>query len=291
MKGGQRRLSPFTVPMLMANAGAGAIAMRFGIRGPNFAVSSACATGAHAIGEAARHIQSGYADVMVAGSSEAPICPLGMIGFSRMGALSKRNDDPQKASRPFSKDRDGFVVAEGGATLILESREHAEERGAKILAEVAGYGASADAYHITAPDPEGKGALLAMRAALKDAGVGTDDVSYINAHGTSTEHNDRVETYAIKELFGVEAKRIPVSSCKSQLGHLLGGSGSVEAAITVMAIEHGIVPGTINLDEPDPDCDLDYVAEGPRETDVAVALSNSFGFGGQNGCLVLSKPA
>ena len=288
--GGPRRVSPFMVPKLMPNAAAGAVAMKFGLHGPNFAVASACATGAHAVGEAYRYIKHGFTDVMLAGGSEAAITPLAVAAFARMGALSRRNDEPELASRPFDAGRDGFVCAEGAGVLVLESREHAERRGAPILARVAGYGASADAHHVTQPDPAGHGATLAMRAALADAEATADRVDYINAHGTSTPFNDRVETIAIKETLGVEAKRIPVSSNKSQLGHLLGAAGAVEAAVTALVISDGVVPATINLTDPDPDCDLDYVPEGPREARVSFALSNSFGFGGQNAVLCF-RPA
>ena len=289
LKGGPRRVSPFMVPRLMPNAAAAAVAMKFKLFGPNYAPTSACATGAHAIGEAYRNLKAGAADVMIAGGTEAALTPLSVSAFARMGALSRRNDDPEAASRPFEKNRDGFVFGEGAGVLILETRDHAEARGARILAEVAGYGASADAFHVTQPDPEGAGASLAMRAALNDARANPDEVDYINAHGTSTPYNDRVETIAIKSAFGVEAKRIPVSSTKSQTGHLLGAAGAVEAMVSVLAVSRNVIPGTINLDEADPECDLDYVGDGPRETNVRLALSNSFGFGGQNSCLLFRK--
>jgi 3-oxoacyl-[acyl-carrier-protein] synthase II len=289
LNGGPRRVSPFMVPRLMPNAAAAAVAMKFKLFGPNYAPTSACATGAHAIGEAYRNLQAGAADMMIAGGTEAALTPLSVSAFARMGALSRRNDNPEAASRPFEKNRDGFVFGEGAGAVILETREHAEERGAPILAEVAGYGASADAFHVTQPDPDGAGAALAMRAALNDARANPDDVDYINAHGTSTPYNDRVETVAIKSAFGVEAKRIPVSSTKSQTGHLLGAAGAVEAIVSVLAVSRNVVPGTINLEEADPECDLDYVGDGPRELNVRLALSNSFGFGGQNACLVFRK--
>jgi 3-oxoacyl-[acyl-carrier-protein] synthase II len=288
-RGGPRRVSPFMVPRLMPNAAAGAVAMKWGLHGPNYAPTSACATGAHAVGEAFRYVQHGLADVMLAGGTEAALTPLSVSAFARMGALSRRNDDPERASRPFEKHRDGFVFGEGAGVLVLESRESAEARGADILAVVAGYGASADAYHVTQPDPEGVGASIAMKAALEDAGVNPDEVDYINAHGTSTPYNDRVETVAIKGTFGVEAKGIPVSSTKSQTGHLLGAAGAVEAAVCVLAIRRGVIPGTVNLEEADPECDLDYVGDGPREVEVELAMSNSFGFGGQNACLAFRK--
>jgi 3-oxoacyl-[acyl-carrier-protein] synthase II len=285
---GPRRVSPFMVPKLMPNAAAGAVAMKFRVFGPNFAPTSACATGAHAVGEAYRYIKAGLADTMIAGGSEAAITPLAVSAFARMGALSRRNDDPARASRPFDAQRDGFVCAEGAGVLVLERRDLAHERSAPILGQVVGYGASADAHHVTQPDPDGHGASLAMRAALADAGATPDRVDYVNAHGTSTPFNDRVETIAIKEALGVEAKRVPVSSTKSQVGHLLGAAGAVEAAATLLTIQNGVIPATINLDSPDPDCDLDYVPGGPREVAVRFALSNSFGFGGQNACLALS---
>ena len=288
--GGPRRVSPFMVPKLMPNGAAAAVAMRFGITGPNYAVSSACATGAHAIAEAARQIETGAADVMLAGGTEAAITPLAVAAFTRMGALSRRNDDPTHASRPFDAGRDGFVFGEGAGVLVLESAESAERRGAEAFGRIAGYGLSCDAHHVTQPDPEGKGAAAAMKIALANAGVESDELDYVNAHGTSTPFNDRIETHAIKEVLGVEAKRIPVSSTKSQLGHLLGAAGAVEAAIAVMAIEHQEIPPTINLEQDDPDCDLDYVADGPRKASVKAALSNSFGFGGQNACLVVTAP-
>ena len=289
LKGGPRRVSPFMVPRLMPNAAAAAVAMKFKLFGPNYAPTSACATGAHAVGEAYRNLQAGAADVMIAGGTEAALTPLSVAAFARMQALSRRNDDPERASRPFEKNRDGFVFGEGAGALILETREHAESRGAPILAEVAGYGASADAFHVTQPDPDGAGASLAMRAALNDAGANPDEVDYINAHGTSTPYNDRVETVAIKATFGTEAKRIPVSSTKSQTGHLLGAAGAVEAAVSVLAVSRDVIPGTINLEEADPECDLDYVGDGPREAAIRLALSNSFGFGGQNACLAFRK--
>ncbi|HVL65380.1 MAG TPA: beta-ketoacyl-ACP synthase II [Actinomycetota bacterium] len=287
---GPRRVSPFMVPKLMPNGAAAAVAMKFGLRGPNFALSSACASGAHAVGEAYRYVASGAADVMLAGGTEAALTPLAVSAFARMGALSTRNDDPTRASRPFDKGRDGFLFGEGAAVLVLESRRHAEARGADALCRVAGYGASADAFHVTQPDPEGAGAQTAMRTALEDAGLSPADVDYVNAHGTSTPYNDRVETHAIKSVFGVEAKRIAVSSTKSQTGHLLGAAGAVEAAVCAIAIARGFVPATINLDDPDEDCDLDYVPEGVRREPIRAALSNSFGFGGQNACLVFRTP-
>lgn len=286
LAGGARRVSPFMVPKLMPNGAAGQVAMRFGLHGPSYSVSSACASGAHAIGEAARQIRSGAADAMLAGGTEAAITPLAVAAFARMGALSTRNDDPQRASRPFDATRDGFVFGEGAGILVLESARSAHARGAEVLAILAGYGASCDASHVTQPDPDGRGAQRAMTAALRDARVVPEAVDYINAHGTSTPMNDRIETLAIKNTFGVEAKRIPITSTKSQTGHLLGAAGAVEAAASILTLRKGLIPSTINLVEPDPDCDLDYVSEGPREVSVSVALSNSFGFGGQNASLI-----
>lgn len=289
-RGGPRRVSPFTVPKLMPNAAAAAVSMRLGLRGINHCVASACATGAHALGEALLAIRSGRADVVFAGGTEAALTPLSLAAFARMGALSRRNDDPAAASRPFDAGRDGFVFGEGAGVLVLESEEHARRRGAQPIAILRGYGATADAFHLTQPDPDGDGAARAMTLALADAGVHPEDVDYVNAHGTSTPYNDRIETIAIKTALGPESKRIPVTSTKSQTGHLLGAAGAVEAALTALVIDRGLIPRTINLDEPDPECDLDYVADEPREQRVTTALSNSFGFGGQNACLVLSAP-
>ena len=287
---GARRVSPFTVPKLMPNAAAAALAMRLGLRGINHCVASACATGAHAVGEALLAIRAGRADVVLAGGTEAALTPLGLAAFDRMGALSRRNDEPERASRPFDAARDGFVFGEGAGVLVLESEEHARRRGAHVIARVAGYGATADAFHLTQPDPEGDGAARAMTVALEDAGVYPGDVDYVNAHGTSTPYNDRVETLAIKRALGTESKRVPVTSTKSQTGHLLGAAGAVEAAAAALIVQRGVIPRTLNLDEPDPECDLDYVVGKPREQRVDVALSNSFGFGGQNACLVLRAP-
>jgi 3-oxoacyl-[acyl-carrier-protein] synthase II len=287
---GPRAVSPFTVPKLMPNAAAASIAMKLGYKGINYAPSSACATGAHAIGEAYRAIKDGVADVMLAGGTEAAITPLSVAAFCRMQALSTRNDDPEHASRPFDAERDGFVFGEGAGVLVLETREAAEKRGAAILCTIAGYGASADAYHVTQPDPEGAGAVTAIRNALEDADLSVDEVDYLNAHGTSTPYNDRVETIAIKTAFGNEAKKIAVSSTKSQMGHLLGAAGAVEAAICALAIQRDTAPGTVNYTTTDPDCDLDYVTEGPRKLEIDVAVSNSFGFGGQNAVLAFTDP-
>lgn len=286
---GARAVSPFMVPKLMPNAAAGAIAMKHGLKGINYAPSSACATGAHAVGEAYRAIKDGVADIMLAGGTEAAITSLAVAAFCRMKALSTRNDDPEHASRPFDAGRDGFVFGEGAGVLVLETRESAEKRGIPVLCSIAGYGASADAYHVTQPDPEGAGATIALRNALADANLSPDEVDYLNAHGTSTQYNDRIETLAIKAAFGNEAKRLAVSSTKSQMGHLLGAAGAVEAAVCALAIDRGVVPPTMNYTDADSDCDLDYVTEGPRDLKVDVAVSNSFGFGGQNACLAFKR--
>jgi 3-oxoacyl-[acyl-carrier-protein] synthase II len=261
--------------------------MRFGARAANYSIASACATGAHAIGEALQILRQGRADVVVAGGCEAALTPLSLAAFARMGALSARNDDPQAASRPFDKDRDGFVFGEGAGVVVLETADHARSRGARPLARLTGYGATGDAFHVTQPDPEGRGATAAMELAIADARVTPENVDYINAHGTSTPYNDRVETMAIKQALGNEAKRIPITSTKSQTGHLLGAAGAVEVVASTLILREGVIPRTINLDTPDPDCDLDYVADGPREEKLKVAISNSFGFGGQNACLVI----
>ncbi len=282
---GPNRVSPFMVPMLMANAAAGHLAMRFGLTGHNMATLSACASSNHALGEGMRLIRDGYLDLCVVGGSEAATHPLTVAAFAQMTALTK-NPDPDSASRPFDAARDGFVLSEGGASLILESEEHARARGARIYWEVAGYGASDDAHHITAPDPKGSGATLAMRWALRDAGAEPADVSYINAHGTSTQLNDASETVAIKAALGDEhAHRVAISSTKSMTGHMLGAAGAVEGAVCALAITNGIVPPTIHYETPDPDCDLDVVPNAARALDVTLALSNSFGFGGQNACI------
>jgi 3-oxoacyl-[acyl-carrier-protein] synthase II len=286
---GPERVSPFVIPMLIINMASGLVSMRFGARGPNSAVVTACATGNHAIGDAFRLIQRGDADVMIAGGAEAIIVPLTIAGFSAMKAMSTRNDEPQKASRPFDAHRDGFVPSEGGGVVVLESLQHALRRDARIYAEVLGYGMTADAYHMTAPDPEGDGASRAMAVALRDAGVAPAEVGYINAHGTSTPYNDRFETLAIKRVFGDHARRLAVSSTKSMTGHLLGAAGGVEAIATVLALCHGVLPPTINYETPDPDCDLDYVPNQARKQQVEVALSNAFGFGGTNATLVFRK--
>ena len=286
---GPDRVSPFFIPMLIINMASGLISMRFGARGPNSSVVTACATGNHAIGDATRIIQRGDADVMIAGGAEAIIIPLTIAGFCQMKAMSTRNDEPTKASRPFDAERDGFVAGEGGGLVVLESLEHARRRDARIYAEVVGYGMTGDAHHMTAPDPEGDGAARAMAAALKDAELEPSAVGYINAHGTSTPYNDKFETIAIKRVFGEHAKRLPVSSTKSMTGHLLGAAGGIEAAATTLTIYHGVLPPTINYEKPDPDCDLDYVPNQARKQDVEVALSNAFGFGGTNAILAFRK--
>jgi 3-oxoacyl-[acyl-carrier-protein] synthase II len=286
---GVSRVSPFTVPRLMVNAASGNVSILYKLKGPNTAVATACATGSNAIGDAGRFIQADMADLMVAGGSEAALCELGLGSFCAARALSTRNDDPTRASRPWDKDRDGFVMGEGAGVVLLEEYEHAKKRGAKIYAELAGYGMSADASHITAPDENGAGAMMAMRFALKDAGLNPDQVDYINAHGTSTPLGDIAETKAVKATYGPHAKKVAISSTKSQIGHLLGASGGVEAVLTAMAISRNLIPPTINLDNPDPECDLDYVPHKARDRKVEVAMSNSFGFGGHNASIVMRK--
>ena len=287
---GPHRLSPFGIPKVIANMAGGQASIDFCLYGPNTTIVTACAASANAIGDAAAIIQRGAADVMLAGGADASITRFAVGGFAQARALSTRNDDPQHASRPFDANRDGFVMSEGGAALVLEEREHALARGAKIYAEFLGYGMSSDGYHVTLPRPGGGGAIRAMRAALDDALLESEQISYINAHGTSTAANDATETMAIKEVFGDHAYEIPVSSTKSMSGHLLGGAGAFEAVATVLAIHHGIVPPTINLENADPDCDLDYVPNAPRTVDVEYAMSNSFGFGGHNVVLIFGKP-
>lgn len=286
---GYRRITPFFIPMLIINLASGQVSIKFGAKGPNSAVATACATGSHAIGDAFRIIQRGDADVMIAGGAESVITPLAIGGFAVMKALSTRNNEPERASRPFDIDRDGFVMGEGAGIVVLESLDSAKERGAKIYAEIIGYGMTSDAYHITAPAPEGEGATTCMSLALKDAGVDPNVVDYINAHGTSTKYGDEIETSAIKKVFGEHAYKLSVSSTKSMTGHLLGAAGGVEAVITVLSIVHDIIPPTINLDNPDPECDLDYVPHKARHRKVNFALSNSFGFGGTNACLLFRK--
>jgi len=291
LEGGPRKISPFFIPSAIINLAAGQVSIRFGAQGPNSATCTACSASAHAIGDAFEVIRRGDADVMIAGGSEAAITPMGIGGFGALRALSTRNDEPERASRPFDKDRDGFIVGEGAGVIILEELEGARQRGARVYAELVGYGMSADAYHITAPSEDGDGAYRVMLAALKSAGIAPSSVAYINAHGTSTEHGDKIETLAIKRCFGEHATELAVSSTKSMTGHLLGAAGGLEAGITTLAVYHQVVPPTINLDEADPECDLDYVANEKRAMPIEYALSNSFGFGGTNAALLFKKYA
>ena len=286
---GYRRITPFFIPMLIINLASGHVSIMFGARGPNTAIATACATGSHAIGDAFKIIQRDDADAMICGGTESVITPMAVGGFAVMKALSTRNSEPERASRPFDRDRDGFVIGEGAGIVILESLEHARKRGAKIYAEVVGYGMSSDAYHITAPSPGGEGAASCMAAALKDAGIPPEFVNYINAHGTSTKHGDEIETAAIKKVFGQHAYRLCVSSTKSMTGHLLGAAGGVEAVFATLCAYYDIVPPTINLENPDDGCDLDYVPNSSRHCNVHYALWNSFGFGGTNACLLFKK--
>ena len=286
---GPRRLTPFFIPMLIINLASGHISIRFGAKGPNSAAVTACATGSHSIGDAYRHIEWGYADAMIAGGTESVITTMGIAGFCAMKALSTRNDEPEKASRPFDRDRDGFVMGEGSGVIILEELGSALKRGAKIYAEIVGYGMTSDAYHITTPAPGGEGAARCMANTLKDAGVSPDVVDYINAHGTSTKQGDELETAAIKTVFGEHAYKLCVSSTKSMTGHLLGAAGGVEAVFSILSIVKGVVPPTINLDNPDDDCDLDYVPNKAKKKEINYALSNSFGFGGTNACLLFKR--
>jgi 3-oxoacyl-[acyl-carrier-protein] synthase II len=286
---GYKRVTPFFIPMIIPNMPAGQVAILFGAKGPNLAVCTACAAGNHAIGEAYRMIKNGLIDIAICGGTESLITPLTVAGFSVMKALSTRNDEPEKASRPFDAKRDGFVIAEGSGILVLEELTQAQKRGAKVYAELIGYWATCDAYHMTAPSPDGEGAETCMKLALEDANIALNEVDYINAHGTSTPLNDAAETKAIKKVFGEHAYKLMVSSTKSMTGHLLGGAGGLEAVITVKALETGIVPPTINLEEPDPECDLDYVPNQARRANIKVAMSNAFGFGGTNACLVFRK--
>jgi 3-oxoacyl-[acyl-carrier-protein] synthase II len=286
---GYKRVSPFFIPMTLINLTAGQISIRFGMTGPNSAVATACASGTHSIGDAFKLIQHGTADAMLAGGAESTICPLGIAGFATMKALSTRNDEPEKASRPFDKDRDGFVMGEGAGILVLEELEHALNRGAKIYAELIGYSLNCDAYHITSPVPNGVGAAKCMKNTLKDAGIRPEEVDYINAHGTSTKYGDEIETLAIKQVFGKHAYKLCVSSTKSMTGHLLGASGGVEAILCVLSIKNKVVLPTINLDNPDPECDLDYVPNNARPLDLNITMSNSFGFGGTNACIIIKR--
>jgi 3-oxoacyl-[acyl-carrier-protein] synthase II len=287
--GGPRRVSPFTIPALIGNICSGLIAIHFGVRGPNFGVVSACATATHALGEAMHMIRRGDARVMIAGGAEAAVTPFAYASFCSMKAMSTRNDDPQTSSRPFSKGRDGFVMGEGAGVLVLEALDHAKARGAKIYGEIAGYAATADAYHITMPDPEGKGLSMAMTRAIRSAGITPDQIDYINAHGTSTPYNDKFETFAIKRLFGDRAKSLPVSSTKSMTGHLLGAAGGIESIACLKTLQHQVLAPTINLHEPDPECDLDYVPNTAREAKADIVLSNNLGFGGQNAAIVFRR--
>ncbi|MGX9707824.1 beta-ketoacyl-ACP synthase II [Laceyella tengchongensis] len=289
MERGPRRVSPFFVPMMIANMSSGMVSIHTGAKGPNSAAISACATGTHCVGDSFKMLQRGDADVMLAGGTEATILPMAIAGFSAMGALSSRNDDPQKASRPFDRDRDGFVMGEGAAVLVLETLEHAQKRGANIIAEVVGYGMTADAYHITSPDPHGDGAKRSMEMALSDAGLKPEDIDYINAHGTSTDINDKFETMAIKAAFGEHAHKLAISSTKSMMGHLLGAAGAIEAAVLALTLKEQIIPPTINLENPDPECDLDYVPNEARKARVRAAISNSLGFGGHNATICIKE--
>ncbi|MEK6778543.1 MAG: beta-ketoacyl-ACP synthase II [Candidatus Deferrimicrobiota bacterium] len=289
LEGGVRKISPFFIPMLISNLAPGHIAMKYGAKGPNITTTTACAASSHAIGEAFEAIRRGTCHAVIAGGSESTITPMGLGGFCAMKALSTRNGDPAGASRPFDKERDGFVMGEGAAILVLEEMEFAKRRGAKIYAELCGYGASADAYHVTAPAPGGEGAVRCMQAALADARVNPEDVEYVNAHGTSTPYNDLYETMAIKTAFKDHAKKLMVSSTKSMTGHLLGAAGAIESLFSVLAIRDGVVPPTINYTTPDPECDLDYVPNTARKKDIRYALSNSFGFGGTNSCLLFGR--
>ncbi|MGD8371820.1 MAG: beta-ketoacyl-ACP synthase II [Syntrophobacterales bacterium] len=286
---GPKKISPFFIPMLIANMAPGQISIVYGAKGPNMAIETACAAGTHAIGDAFKQIQRGAADVMITGGVEATVTPLAISGFNAMRAISTRNDAPEKASRPFDLNRDGFVLSEGCGILILEALDYALERGAKIHAELIGYGLTGDGYHMAAPAPQGEGMARCMQMAVDDAGIAPKDVDYINAHGTSTDLNDRFETQAIKTVFGEHSYKLAVSSTKSMTGHLLGGAGGAETAFTVLAIQRGVIPPTINYENPDPDCDLDYVPNVCREADVRIALTNSFGFGGTNAALVLRR--
>jgi 3-oxoacyl-[acyl-carrier-protein] synthase II len=289
LDGGPRRISPFFIPSAIINLASGQVSIRFGAKGPNLATCTACSASAHAIGDSFEIIRRGDADVMIAGGSEAAITPMSVGGFGALRALSTRNDEPKRASRPFDRDRDGFIIGEGAGVLILEELEHARRRGASIYAELVGYGMSGDAYHITAPSEDGDGGVRVMTMALRKAGIRPEDVDYVNAHGTSTPYNDRLETLAIKTCFGGHAHRLAISSTKSMTGHLLGGAGGLEAGITALAVHHGVVPPTINLDHPGEGCDLDYVPNESRRMPIRHALSNSFGFGGTNAALLFRR--
>jgi len=289
LKGGPGKISPFFIPAAIVNLAAGHVSIRFGAKGPNSATCTACSTGAHAVGDSFKIIQRGDADAMICGGAEAAITPMGVGGFAAMRALSTRNDDPERSSRPFDADRDGFVIGEGAGVLILEELEHAKARGAKIYAEMSGYGMSSDAFHITQPSEDGDGAFRVMTNAIRDAGIETEEIDYINAHGTSTHYNDKLETMAIKRVFGDSAYSIPVSSTKSMMGHLLGAAGGVEAGVIALALRDQIIPPTANYEKPDPECDLDYVPNAARRLQMKYALSNSFGFGGTNAALLMKR--
>jgi 3-oxoacyl-[acyl-carrier-protein] synthase II len=289
LKGGPRKISPFFIPSAIINLASGQVSIRFGAKGPNSATCTACTASAHAIGDAYEIIRRDDADAMIAGGSEAAICAMGMGGFAALRALSTRNDEPERASRPFDRGRDGFVLGEGSGILVIEELDHAIRRGASIYAEIVGYGMSADAYHVTAPSEDGEGAVRVMETAIRKAGIRPEQVDYINAHGTSTLYNDRLETKAIKRCFGEHARTVAISSTKSMTGHLLGASGGLEAGIAALAVRHQLIPPTINLDDPDPDCDLDYVPHHARKATIRYALSNSFGFGGTNGALLFKQ--
>lgn len=289
MERGPKRITPFLIPRIIPNMPSGHISMRFNAKGPNLAISTACAAGTHAVGEAFRSIVYGDSDIVITGGAESVICPLAVGGFASMKALSTRNDDPQAASRPFDRDRDGFIIAEGSGMLVLEDLEHALNRGATILAEMAGYGQTSDAYHVAAPPENGEGGARCMKRALQDSGLNPEDIDYINAHGTSTPLNDRCETAAIKTVFQDHAYKLNISSTKSMTGHMLGGAGGIEAVFTALTLHSGIIPPTINLENPDPDCDLDYVPNVARKMEVKTAMSNSFGFGGTNGVIIMKR--
>ncbi len=289
LKNGPRRISPYFVPQMISDIAAGQVSIRYGFKGPNYSTVSACATANHAIGDAVRMIKYGDAEVIIAGGSEAAITPMGVGGFCAMKALSTRNDDPKRASRPFDKERDGFVIGEGAGIVVLEELEHARRRGATIYAEIRGIGFTADAYHVTAPAPGGEGAVRAMRRCIEDGQLDPEEIDYINAHGTSTPYNDKTETEAIKTLFGDHAYRLNISSTKSMTGHLLGAAGGVELIATVLAVKHGVIPPTINYEYPDPECDLNYTPNQPQERPVRAAISNAFGFGGHNACIAVAR--
>ncbi|NTV15579.1 MAG: beta-ketoacyl-ACP synthase II [Desulfobulbaceae bacterium] len=289
MEKGPKRITPFFIPMVISNMSAGQTSIILGAKGSNLSVTTACAAGTHAVGEAFRAVSRGDCDAAITGGSESTVCPLAVGGFNAMKALSKRNDAPQAASRPFSLDRDGFIIAEGGGMLVLEELEHAIKRGARIYAEVIGYGLSGDAYHMAAPPEDGEGAARCMQMALRDAGVNPEQIDYVNAHGTSTPLNDVVETRALKRVFGEHARKLMISSTKSMTGHMLGGAGGIESVFTALSLYHGVIPPTINLTNPDPECDLDYVPNQAREMKIRTAISNSFGFGGTNAVLVMKR--